>query len=120
MAGEYTLNPSMTIPEIINSLKTGKLQEELVFKLTIPEGKQLEQIAGIIAEKTNRSAAEVMKQLNDPSMIKSLMGKYPDRLTEDILDKDIKYPHQESGDRKEFFFCAMSINHWEAILGDSY
>ncbi|TCJ04267.1 endolytic transglycosylase MltG [Cytobacillus praedii] len=92
MAGEYTLNPSMTIPEIINSLKTGKLQEELVFKLTIPEGKQLEQIAGIIAEKTNRSAAEVMKQLNDPSMIKSLMGKYPDLLTEDILDKDIKYP----------------------------
>lgn len=92
MAGEYTLNPSMTIPEIINSLKTGKLQEELVFKLTIPEGKQLEQIAGIIAEKTNRSAAEVMKQLNDPSMIKSLMGKYPDLLTDDILDKDIKYP----------------------------
>lgn len=92
MAGEYTLNPSMTIPEIINSLKTGKLQEELVFKLTIPEGKQLEQIAGIIAEKTNRSAPEVMKQLNDPSMIKSLMGKYPDLLTEDILDKDIKYP----------------------------
>ncbi|MED3549087.1 endolytic transglycosylase MltG [Cytobacillus praedii] len=91
MAGEYTLNPSMTIPEIINSLKTGKLQEELVFKLTIPEGKQLEQIAGIIAEKTNRSAAEVMKQLNDPSMIKSLMGKYPDLLTDDILDKDIKY-----------------------------
>lgn len=92
MAGEYTLNPSMTIPEIINSLKTGKLQEELVFKLTIPEGKQLEQIAGIIAEKTNRSVAEVMKQLNDPSMIKSLMGKYPDLLTDDILDKDIKYP----------------------------
>ncbi|KQL20618.1 endolytic transglycosylase MltG [Cytobacillus solani] len=92
MAGEYTLNPSMTIPEIINSLKTGMLQEELVFKLTIPEGKQLEQIAGIIAEKTNRSANEVMKQLNDPSLIKSLMEKYPNLLTEDILDKDIKYP----------------------------
>lgn len=92
MAGEYTLNPSMTIPEIINSLKTGKLEEELVFKLTIPEGKQLDQIAGIIAEKTNRSAEEVIKQLNDPSFIKSLMEKYPSLLTEDILNKDIKYP----------------------------
>ncbi|WP_313803175.1 endolytic transglycosylase MltG [Cytobacillus sp.] len=92
MAGEYTLNPSMTIPEIINSLKTGKLEEELVFKLTIPEGKQLDQIAGIIAEKTNRNAEEVMKQLNDPSFIKSLMEKYPSLLTEDILNKDIKYP----------------------------
>lgn len=92
MAGEYTLNPSMTIPEIINSLKTGKLEEKLVFKLTIPEGKQLDQIAGIIAEKTNRSAEEVMKQLNDPSFIKSLMEKYPSLLTEDILNKDIKYP----------------------------
>lgn len=92
MAGNYTLNSAMTIPEIINSLKTGKLQEELAFKLIIPEGKQLEQIASIIAEKTNRNADEVMKQLNDSSFIKSLMGKYPDLLTEDILNKDIKYP----------------------------
>lgn len=92
MAGDYTLKPSMTMPEIISNLKTGKIQEQLVFKMTIPEGKQLEQIAGIIAEKANRNPDEVFKKLNDKAFIESLMAKYPDLLTEEIFNKDIKYP----------------------------
>ncbi|MFE8696813.1 endolytic transglycosylase MltG [Cytobacillus sp. FJAT-53684] len=92
MAGEYKLNPSMTIPDIIKSLKTGKLEEQLVFKVTIPEGKQLEQIAGIIAEKINKKPEDVFKTLNDQAFIESLMGKYPDLLTEEILNENIKYP----------------------------
>ncbi len=92
MAGDYTLKPSMTLPEIIANLKTGKIQEDLVFKMTIPEGKQLEQIAGIIAEKTNRNPEEVFNKLNEKAFIESLMAKYPDLLTEEILHKDIKYP----------------------------
>ncbi|MBU8879490.1 endolytic transglycosylase MltG [Bacillus sp. FJAT-29790] len=92
MAGAYNLKPSMTIPEIIESLKSGKIMEEIVFKITIPEGKQLEQIAGIVAEKTNRNHEEVFKKLNDQTFIDSLMSKYPDLLTEEILNKNIKYP----------------------------
>lgn len=92
MAGEYELKPSMTMPEILDSLKTGKVMEELVFKITIPEGKQLEQIAGIIGEKIDQKPEAVLKKLNDKAFIESLMAEYPNLLTEEILAENIKYP----------------------------
>lgn len=92
MAGEYEMKPSMTMPEIVESLKTGKVMENLVFKITIPEGKQLEQIAGIIGEKINRKPEDVFEKLNDKAFVESLMAQYPDLLTEEILDENIKYP----------------------------
>lgn len=92
MAGEYALTPAMTFPEIINSLKTGKIMEEVVFKITIPEGKQLKEIATIIGEKTDHDGEEVFKQLNNEEFIRKLMQKYPNILTEEIFAEDIKYP----------------------------
>lgn len=92
MAGEYSLSPAMTLPEIIDSLKTGKISEEIVFKMTIPEGKQLDQIAGIIAEKIDQDPKAVFKQLNDKAFIDKMMDKYPDLLTDEIRNKDVKYP----------------------------
>lgn len=92
MAGSYNLAPSMTLPEILDELKTGKVMEEVVFKITIPEGKQLNQIAEIIANKTNRNHEEVFNQLNDQAFIKALMEKYPDVLTDEILNDEIMYP----------------------------
>lgn len=92
MAGSYQLAPSMTLPEILSKLKTGKVMEEVVFKITIPEGKQLRQIAEIIAEKTNRDYDEVFNTLNDSEFIKSMMAKYPDILTEEVLNNQVMYP----------------------------
>ncbi|EIJ78974.1 aminodeoxychorismate lyase [Bacillus methanolicus PB1] len=92
MAGDYKLKPSMSIPEIIERLKTGKAMQEVIFKITIPEGKQLKQIAGIIAEKTNKNEEEVFNKLNDKSFVKTLMAKYPDILTDEIMNKNVKYP----------------------------
>lgn len=92
MAGEYHMNPSMSIQEIIDSLKTGKIMQEPVFTMTIPEGKQLQEIAAIIAEKTNQKEEEIWKQLNDEAFIKDLMAKYPDILTTEIWAKNIKHP----------------------------
>ena len=46
MAGDYVMTPSMTLPQIIDSLKTGKVMQEAVFKITIPEGYNLDEIAG--------------------------------------------------------------------------
>ncbi|NKE05204.1 endolytic transglycosylase MltG [Mesobacillus selenatarsenatis] len=92
MAGDYKMKPSMTLPEIVTSLKTGKVMQEVVMKITIPEGKQLKQIAGIIAEKTQQDEEEIFKQLNDKEFINKMMGKYPDVLTEDILKENVKYP----------------------------
>lgn len=92
MAGDYKMSPSMTLPEVITSLKTGKVMQEVAVQITVPEGKQLSQIAAIIAEKTDQESEEVFAKLNDKSFLKSLMEKYPDLLTEDILNKQIKYP----------------------------
>lgn len=92
MAGEYELKPSMNMKEILDSLKTGKVMEEVAFKITIPEGKQLEQIAGIIAEKTDKKPEDVLKKLNEKAFIKSLMAEYPELLTKEILGENIKYP----------------------------
>ena len=41
MAGDYVMTPSMTFPQIIDRLKTGKVMQNAVFKITIPEGQQL-------------------------------------------------------------------------------
>lgn len=92
MAGEYALTPAMTFPEIIESLKTGKIMEEVVFKITIPEGKQLKEIATIIAEKTKHNANEVLTQLNNKEFIQQLIEKYPNLLTDEILNPEIKFP----------------------------
>ncbi|NWQ40126.1 endolytic transglycosylase MltG [Bacillus sp. EB106-08-02-XG196] len=92
MAGEYELSPSMEIPEIINRLKTGKILQKAAFQLTIPEGKQLKEIAQIIAKTVNLPEEEVFNQINDRTFIQKMMGKYPDLLTTDILNPNIKYP----------------------------
>ena len=92
MAGEYHMSPSMTITEIIDSLKTGKIMQEPVFTLTIPEGKQLKEIAEIIAKETKQNKDEIWKQLNDETFIQKLMEQYSDILTTEVWAKNIKYP----------------------------
>ncbi|GIN60361.1 endolytic murein transglycosylase [Robertmurraya siralis] len=92
MAGEYSMTPAMTFPEIIESLKTGKIEEEVVFKITIPEGKQLSEIATIIGEKTDHDVDEVFAQLNDEAFINKMMQLYPNLLTNEIFNENIKYP----------------------------
>ncbi|MFT4412736.1 endolytic transglycosylase MltG [Fredinandcohnia humi] len=91
-AGEYIFTPAMTFDEIITSLKSGVVMDEEVFKITIPEGKQLDQIATIIAEKTGYTDEEIMKKLDDRAYIEELMALFPSILTEEILHEDIKHP----------------------------
>lgn len=92
MAGDYSLSPSMEYGDIIAQLKTGKVMKEPVFTITIPEGKQLEEIATIISKKTNYSEDEIIKKLDDKQYIKSLIKKYPATLSDDILNSKIRHP----------------------------
>jgi UPF0755 protein len=92
MAGNYKLSPSMTFPTIIDHLKTGTVVKEVAMKVTLPEGIQLTQIAEIIGNKTKQKPEDVLNTLNSEDFIKSMMEKFPDILTEDILAKEIKYP----------------------------
>jgi len=92
MAGDYQLSPSMDVPEIVSRLKTGKVLAKASFKITIPEGKQLKEIADIMAKATNQKEEDVFNKLNDKEFIKTLMTKYPDLLTDEILHSTVKYP----------------------------
>ncbi|OCA91203.1 hypothetical protein A8F94_04910 [Bacillus sp. FJAT-27225] len=92
MAGEYKMNPAMTIPDIIKSLKTGKVVQPEKFRVTVPEGKQLTEIAEIISKATGENQENVFATLNNRDYINKLMEKYPDLLTKDILGENVKYP----------------------------
>ncbi|WHY76285.1 endolytic transglycosylase MltG [Neobacillus sp. WH10] len=92
MAGDYQLSPSMDVPEIVSRLKTGKVLAKASFKITVPEGQQLKEIAAIMAKATNQKEDDVFNKLNDKEFIKTLMAKYPDILTDEILHSTVKYP----------------------------
>lgn len=91
-AGSYDLTPSMTLNEIVNSLKTGKVMRKAEFKITIPEGLQLDQIAEIIADKSPYKKDEIEKKLNDKKWLGQLKEEYPELITDEIFKKEIKRP----------------------------
>ena len=91
-AGEYKLSPSMPIKDIVTSIKTGKLMKEAVVRITIPEGKQLVQIADIIAVKTDQDPKEIFKKLNNEKFVKSMQARFPELLTSEIDNENVIYP----------------------------
>ncbi len=91
-AGEYSFTQAMTLEDLIEALKTGKVVKDPLLTVTIPEGKTVEQIADIYSKKTSIKKEEFMKQVNDPEYIESLIDKHPSILTEAILDPEIRTP----------------------------
>jgi UPF0755 protein len=91
-AGEYTLSPSMTVDEIIESLKTGKIIVDPIHRVTIPEGLTIEEIADIYAENFSFSSEDFIERVNDTAYVEELMEKYPLLLTEEILQDEIRTP----------------------------
>ncbi|MGN8645593.1 endolytic transglycosylase MltG [Gracilibacillus sp. HCP3S3_G5_1] len=91
-AGEYSLSPSMTLAEITSELETGSLQQEPQLRVTIPEGRNIEQIASIYEEHAAIDSEEFLEKMVDRPYIEELINEYPDILTEEILAEDIIYP----------------------------
>lgn len=91
-AGEYKFSPSMEFDEIIAALKTGKLVKEPVATVTIPEGKNMKQIADIYSKKLGFEKEEFMEKVNDVAYIETLIEKHPSILSEEILDPEIRTP----------------------------
>lgn len=91
-AGTYGLLPSMTLDEITQSLKTGRVYREPLFTINFPEGLTLDQIAeNVIAQKTDFTAEEFMAKVTDEAYIDNLMASYPNLLTEEIKGEDVRY-----------------------------
>lgn len=90
-AGTYKIPPSMTIDDIIKSLKTGKVYQKPEFQITVPEGLTLEQIATIVGKNTPYSSEEFMKLVTSEKFIKEMKTKYPETITKALDGKDIRY-----------------------------
>lgn len=91
-AGEYALSPAMTLDDIIEELKQGKIMQEVVFQVTIPEGRQLTEIATILSNRANVNEEEFLETVNDPAFVEKMMARFPVLLTEEILAEDVMYP----------------------------
>lgn len=91
-AGNYTFSPSMELEEIIESLKSGKVLKDPVYSITIPEGKTIDEIAGIYAERLPFTKDEFLNKVNDSGYMEVLINTYPSILTNDVLNPDIRTP----------------------------
>lgn len=91
-AGEYELSPSMDFETIAQTIATGTVYQEVLFRVTIPEGFTLEQIADTWSNELPLSASEFVEQASDEEYLMELIDDYPDMLTTEILGEDIKFP----------------------------
>ncbi|MGE7090949.1 endolytic transglycosylase MltG [Lysinibacillus sp. NPDC048646] len=90
-AGNYDLTKAMTLDELIESLKTGKVYRVPVFTMTIPEGLTLEQIGNIIEKKTPYTQKEFMDLVTSDTFVQQMMANYPELVTDAVLADNIRY-----------------------------
>ncbi|WP_216829084.1 endolytic transglycosylase MltG [Alkalihalobacterium elongatum] len=90
-AGNYELSKAMTLDQIIEELKEGRLMQEADLVFTIPEGLWLENVAKLIAQNTDHDKQKIMETLNDEEYLEVLIDRYT-VLTDDILKEGIRYP----------------------------
>src|SRR5699024_5147273 len=91
-AGDYTLSPAMSLAEITEELQTGSVRDESLYRVTVPEGRKIEEIATIYEENVNISKEDFLTKMKDKEYIENVIGTYPDILTDEILNEDIIYP----------------------------
>lgn len=90
-AGKYDLTQAMTLDELIESLKTGKVYRTPVFTMTIPEGLTLEQIGNIVEKKTPYTQKEFMDLVTSDAFVQQMKAKYPELVTDTVLADNIRH-----------------------------
>ena len=89
-AGVYQLKQNMSLKEITETLKTGKMYDPNELSFTYLEGKNMRWLAAKIASSTNNQEEDVYNLLEDEEYLDSLIEKYW-FITEEIKNKDIYY-----------------------------
>lgn len=89
--GEYNLNQTMSLEDIIEILKKGNNYNPETVKITFVEGLNARQIAKIISENTNNNYEDVIRLLEDKTFAKKMINQYW-FLTDEILNSKIYYP----------------------------
>ncbi|KAA6448797.1 endolytic transglycosylase MltG [Bacillus swezeyi] len=89
-AGNFQLSQSMDSAGMIEKLTSAS--HVPAFKIVIPEGRQLSEIADIIAGETNFSKQDIINKLDDREFIETLKKKYPKLITDEVFSKNVKHP----------------------------
>lgn len=90
-AGNYALTQAMTLDELIESLKTGKVYRKPVFTMTVPEGLTLEQIGKVVEKKTPYTQKEFMDLVTSDAFVQQMKAKYPELVTDAVLAGNVRY-----------------------------
>lgn len=91
----YELSPSLSLAEIIKELQTGTIINQAIYTVTIPEGKNVLQIADLFSKKLDTfTSDEFVEKASDEEFIKEMIDKYPSILSDKVLDKEIIYPFE--------------------------
>nr|WP_263313101.1 endolytic transglycosylase MltG [Mammaliicoccus sp. Marseille-Q6498] len=91
-AGEYKFSPSMSPKIIAKSLKTGKVYLKTEVQFDVKPDSSIDLIAGIVEENTSITRETFLKKMKDKDYIKKFQKKYPKMLSDEIMNKDIRYP----------------------------
>ena len=89
-AGVYTLNKSMSLTEIIDTLVKGNSYNPDEIRLSFKEGINMRKIASVISEGTNNSYDEVIKKSRDVEYLDKIIEKYW-FIDEQIKNSSLKY-----------------------------
>lgn len=92
-AGYYQFSPNMTLDQISKELQQGGSAEPLddASKLTVPEGYDVDKIAGLVAKKTDFKKEDFIKVMKDEKFFDQLKAQYPDLLGDAANAKDVRY-----------------------------
>lgn len=89
--GDYELNKTKSVPEIVKILSDKNNQKIDNVKLTFREGLNIRDIAKIINENANIDENEFISKMEDREYINSLKADFP-FLTDEITNEQIYYP----------------------------
>lgn len=93
-AGYYQMSPDMTLDQIASLLQEGGTDEPVAIadaKITIPEGYTVEQIADVVAKKTEFTKEDFLNLMKDEAFFDQLVSQFPELLTSAKQAEGVRY-----------------------------
>ena len=113
-AGNYMLNRSMSLSEIVEVLEEGSKFDSSTLKLTFKEGQRITDYAKVVADSTNNNYEYVIAIFKDKNYMSELINKYW-FLTNNILQDGIYYPLEGYLAPDTYYFKDSDVDPKEII-----
>ena len=113
-AGNYMLNRSMSLSEIVEVLEEGSKFDSSTLKLTFKEGQRITDYAKVVADSTNNNYEDVIAIFKAKNYMSELINKYW-FLTNNILQDGIYYPLEGYLAPDTYYFKDSDVDTKEII-----